>query len=154
MINAPGQPCPSRELIVAPDAGLSFVVLTRAAPKYGQDVVIIGRSGRPVNAKRLPGSGLPRLRKCGEMVAALTAGEERRVHCIYEIRYEIQWHTSGPAQWEPQVVRVLAGLDAQEAIDKARHAALRQHQMNDNGVEERCTGFRLREVALVAEAML
>ena len=28
------------------------------------------------------------------------------------------------------------------------------HQINDNGLEERCTGFRLREVVLIAEATL
>ena len=76
------------------------------------------------------------------------------MHCIYEIRYEIQWHTSKPSQWELQSVRVLAGADAQEAVDKARAAALKQHVLNDNGVEERCTAFRLREVVLVAEATL
>jgi hypothetical protein len=76
------------------------------------------------------------------------------MHCIYEIRYEIQWHTSGPAQWEPLSVRVLAGADAQEAVDKVRAMALRQHQLNDNGVDEHCTAFRLREVVLIAEAAL
>jgi hypothetical protein len=76
------------------------------------------------------------------------------VHCIYEIRYEVQWHSSKPAQWEPQSVRVLAEEDAQKAIDRAKNAALAQHQVNENGVEERCSAFRLREVQLVAEAAL
>ena len=48
----------------------------------------------------------------------------------------------------------LAGLDAQEAVDKARAKALSMHQTNENGLEERCTGFRLREVKLIAEAAL
>jgi hypothetical protein len=74
--------------------------------------------------------------------------------CIYEVRYEVQWHSSKPTHWEAQVVRVFAGPDAQEAITKAREAALGQHTMDDNGLEERCVGFRLREVILVAEAQL
>ena len=46
------------------------------------------------------------------------------------------------------------GPDAQDAVDKVRTATLKMHQLNDNGLEERCTGFRLREVVLVAEAVL
>jgi hypothetical protein len=76
------------------------------------------------------------------------------MHSIYEIRYDFRWHSAAPDHWESACVRVLAGLDAQEAIDKARAAALKMHQLNDNGVEERCTGFRLREVKLIADATL
>lgn len=76
------------------------------------------------------------------------------MHCIYEIRYQFRWHSAAPDHWEDASVRVFAGPDAQEAVEKAREAAMRLHQMNDNGVEERCTGFRLREVVLVAEAVL
>jgi hypothetical protein len=76
------------------------------------------------------------------------------MHCIYDIHYEFRWHSAGPDHWESTHVRVLAGRDAQEAVDKAREAALKMHQLNDNGLEERCTGFRLREVRLVAEATL
>ncbi len=76
------------------------------------------------------------------------------MHCIYEVRYDFRWHSAGPDHWESATVRVLAGLDAQEAVDKARAAALKMHQLSDNGLEERCTGFRLREVHLVAEATL
>jgi hypothetical protein len=76
------------------------------------------------------------------------------MHCIYEVRYQFRWHSNAPDHWETASVRVLAGPDGQDAIDKAREAALRLHQMNDNGVEERCTGFRLREVVLVAEATM
>jgi hypothetical protein len=76
------------------------------------------------------------------------------MHCIYEVRYEIRWHSAAPDLWERHSVHVLAGPDAQDAVDKARTAALKMHQMNDNGLEERCTGFRLREVVLVAEASL
>jgi hypothetical protein len=76
------------------------------------------------------------------------------MHCIYEVRYDYRWHSTAPDQWECATVRVLAGLDAQEAVDKARAAALKMRQLNDNGVEERCTGFRLREVHLVADAAL
>lgn len=76
------------------------------------------------------------------------------MHCIYEVRYEFRWHSAVPDQWESAVVRVLAGGDAQEAVNKARDAALKMHQLNHNGLEERCTGFRLREVVLVAEATL
>jgi hypothetical protein len=74
--------------------------------------------------------------------------------CIYEIRYQFRWHAAAPDNWESATVRVLAGSDAQEAVNKARDAALKMHQLNDNGLEERCTGFRLREVRLVAEATL
>jgi hypothetical protein len=74
--------------------------------------------------------------------------------CIFEVRYEIRWHSAAPDHWEPLSVRVFAGPDAQEAIDKVRDSALRLHQLNDNGQEERCTAFRLREVILVAEAQL
>lgn len=74
--------------------------------------------------------------------------------CIYEVRYEVQWHSSESAQWEAQSVKVCAGPDAQEAVDKAREAALAQSRLTENGVEERCTVFRLREVVLIAEAVL
>jgi hypothetical protein len=76
------------------------------------------------------------------------------MHGIYEVRFEFRWHSAGPDQWEPRTLRVLAGADAQEAVNKAREATLKMHQLNDNGLEERCTGFRLREVLLVAEASL
>lgn len=76
------------------------------------------------------------------------------MHCIYEIRYQFRWHSAAPDHWEQASIRVLAGPDAQEAVNKARESALRLHQMNDNGLEERCTGFRLREVFLVAEATM
>ena len=74
--------------------------------------------------------------------------------CIYEIRYEFRWHSSEPTHWESGSLKVAAGGDAQEAIDKAKHAALSVHRMDENGREERCTSFRLREVALIAEAEL
>lgn len=76
------------------------------------------------------------------------------MRCIYLIRYEFCWHGKEPDHWEQGSVTVLAGLDAQEAVDKARARALSMHQTNDNGVEERCTGFRLREVKLIAEAAI
>jgi hypothetical protein len=76
------------------------------------------------------------------------------MHCIYEVRFQFRWHSAAPDHWEASTMRVLAGPDAQDAVDKAREAALKQRQMNDNGLEERCTGFRLREVVLVAEASL
>jgi hypothetical protein len=74
--------------------------------------------------------------------------------CIYEVRYEMQWHSSEPTHWESQTVRVAAGPDAMEAIRKAREAALAHSRLDENGREENCTGFRLREVVLVAEAQL
>ena len=70
------------------------------------------------------------------------------------MRFEFRWHSAAPDHWESRTLRVLAGPDAQDAIDKARAATLKMHQLNDNGLEERCTGFRLREVILVAEATL
>jgi hypothetical protein len=76
------------------------------------------------------------------------------MRCIYEVRYEVQWRTSEPSQWEPQTVKVCAGPDAQEAVDRAREAALAQARLDENGKEERCTAFRLREVALLAQADL
>jgi hypothetical protein len=74
--------------------------------------------------------------------------------CIYEVRYEFQWHSSEPTHWEYETVKVFAGLDAMEAIDKAREEVSRRRRMDENGREEHCTGFRLREVALIAEADL
>ena len=74
--------------------------------------------------------------------------------CIYEVRYEFQWRSSEPTHWEAEVLRVAAGRDAQEAINKARAHALARHRLDENGNEEHCVGFRLREVQLVAEAQL
>jgi hypothetical protein len=74
------------------------------------------------------------------------------MHCIFEVRYQFRWQSAMPDCWESATVRVLAGPDAQEAVNKVRENALRQHQLDDNGREERCTGFRLREVILIAEA--
>ena len=45
-------------------------------------------------------------------------------HCIYEVRYQFRWHSAAPDHWEQASVRVLAGLDAQEGVNKAREAAL------------------------------
>jgi hypothetical protein len=74
--------------------------------------------------------------------------------CIYEVRYEIQWQSSEPTHWEYHTVKVCSDADAQQAVDEARKAALAVHRLDENGREERCTGFRLREVALLAEAQL
>ena len=74
--------------------------------------------------------------------------------CIYEVRYEVQGPAAMPTHWEAQTVRVAAGPDALEAVEKARQHALAQHQLDDNGLEEHCSDFRLREVILVAEAQL
>ena len=76
------------------------------------------------------------------------------MHCIYEVRYEVQWHSAAPSEWEHDTVKVYAGPDALEAVEKARQAALAQHRMDDNGREVHCAGFRLREVVLIAEAAL
>jgi hypothetical protein len=76
------------------------------------------------------------------------------MRCIYEVRYQVQWHSSEPAHWESQVVKVCAGPDALDAVDRARKAALGMKRLDENGREEHCTGFRLREVLLVAEAEL
>jgi hypothetical protein len=76
------------------------------------------------------------------------------MHCIFEVRYQFRWHSAAPDHWESAVTRVLAGPDAQEAVLKVREAALKLHQLDHNGREERCTGFRLREVMLVAEATM
>jgi hypothetical protein len=74
--------------------------------------------------------------------------------CIYEVRYEFLWESAEPTHWESATVKVCAGLDAMEAIETAKQAALAQHRLNDNGQREHCAGFRLREVLLVAEADL
>lgn len=74
--------------------------------------------------------------------------------CVYEVRYEVQWETPETAQWEPRAVKVAAGPDAQEAVDKAKTAALAEKSLDENGVERKCAAFRLRGVALVAEAEL
>jgi hypothetical protein len=74
--------------------------------------------------------------------------------CIYEVRHEVQWHSSEPSHWEQQAVNVCAGPDAQEAVDRAKKAALAQKRIDDNGREESCAAFRLREVIRIAEAQL
>jgi hypothetical protein len=74
--------------------------------------------------------------------------------CIYEVRYEMQWRSSEPTHWESESVRVFAGTDALEAVTKAKAAVLARHRLDDNGREEHCSGFRLREVVLIAEAQL
>ncbi len=74
--------------------------------------------------------------------------------CIYEVRYEFRWHSSEPTHWEYKTIKVAADDDAQEAIDKVRQAALAFHRLDENGREERCSSFRLREVVLIAEAQL
>ncbi len=73
---------------------------------------------------------------------------------IYEVRYEFRWQSSEPTHWEYQTIKVAAGEDAQEAIDKIKKTALALHRLDENGREERCVGFRLREVALIAEAQM
>ena len=42
------------------------------------------------------------------------------MHCIYEVRYEVQWHSAAPSHWEQDTVKVYAGPDALEAVEKAR----------------------------------
>jgi hypothetical protein len=74
--------------------------------------------------------------------------------CIFEVRYEVQWHSWEPTHWETHAVKVFADHDAQEAVDKAKAAALEQHRLDENGREEHCSNFRLREVVLLAEAQL
>jgi hypothetical protein len=74
--------------------------------------------------------------------------------CIYAVRFELQWRSSEPTHWEEETLRVAAGHDAQEAIDKARRHALARHRIDENGNEEHCVGFRLREVHLIAEAQV
>ena len=73
---------------------------------------------------------------------------------IYEVRYEYRWQSAEPLHWEAAAVKVCAGPDALEAVEKAKGAALAQHRLDENGKEERCVGFRLRQVILVAEADL
>ena len=74
--------------------------------------------------------------------------------CIFEVTYEVQWDSSDARKWETQAVKVLAGADAIAAVAKAKAAALSQRRLDDNGVEHQCVSFRLRGVALVAEAEL
>ena len=38
--------------------------------------------------------------------------------CIYEVRYEMRWHSSEPTHWEPQSVRVCAGLELSGGNDQ------------------------------------
>jgi hypothetical protein len=76
------------------------------------------------------------------------------MQCIYEVRYEIQWQSAEPTHWEYDTVKVFAGPDALEAVEKVRKAALTRHRLDDNGREMHSTDFRLREVVLIAEAQL
>jgi hypothetical protein len=43
-------------------------------------------------------------------------------------------------------------LDALEALDRARKAALDQHALDDYGRQQRSVGFRLHDVVLLAGA--
>jgi hypothetical protein len=74
--------------------------------------------------------------------------------CIYEVRYDIQWLSAEPTHWERQVVRVCVDEDALKAVERARQKALAQTRLDENGREDRCRDFRLREVVLIAEAEL
>ncbi len=74
--------------------------------------------------------------------------------CIWEVHYEVQWHSWEPTHWEHHVVKVCTGPDAMEAVEIARKAALNAHRLDDRGREERCSHFRLRDVKLLAEAQL
>jgi hypothetical protein len=69
--------------------------------------------------------------------------------CIYEVRYEFRWQSAEPTHWEAAAVKVCAGLDALDAVEKAKETALGKHRLDENGI-----GFRLREITLVAEADL
>jgi len=107
-------------------------------------------------------SGFQRLQPDHRVVAAgnngrpttILDGGDDAMKCIFEVRYEFQWHSSAPTHWEQRAVKVCVGPDAQEAVEKAKKAALAEARMDDNGAEENCTGFRLREVILIAEAQL
>jgi hypothetical protein len=74
--------------------------------------------------------------------------------CIYEVRYDEQWSTAEPSHWEKQSVRVCAEMDALVAVEWVKEHVLSQTRLDQNGMEERCSGFRLREVVLIAEAEL
>ena len=73
---------------------------------------------------------------------------------IYEVRYEFFWQSAEPGHWESTTLKVCSGPDALEAVEKVKKLALAQHRMDENGKEERCGGFRLREVVLIAESDL
>ncbi len=72
--------------------------------------------------------------------------------CIYEIKYDVQWESRESKHWEPRVDRVFAGPDALEGVAKIKERALAERRLDDNGRQDRCIGFRLREVLLLAEA--
>jgi hypothetical protein len=80
--------------------------------------------------------------------------EEFKVQCIYEIRFEVTWESLQPGTWTEQVLKVLSEEDAQAGVDKARQAALAQHRLDDNGRENKCSGFRLWGVTVIAQANL
>jgi hypothetical protein len=74
--------------------------------------------------------------------------------CIYEIKYEVRWASKEPDKWEEQFAKVFADKDALTAVEKARETALKQSRLDDNGRQEQCVDFRLREVTLLAQADL
>jgi hypothetical protein len=76
------------------------------------------------------------------------------MQCIYEIRFEVTWESLQPGTWTEQTLKVVSQEDARAAIDKARQAALAQHRLDDNGRENKCSGFRLRGVSLIGQADL
>lgn len=76
------------------------------------------------------------------------------MRAIYEVHYEVQWQSSEPTHWESFSVRAFSDLDALDAVEKVKRHAMSRHRLDENGREERSTGFRLREVLFVAEAEL
>jgi hypothetical protein len=74
--------------------------------------------------------------------------------CIYEIRYDVRWASKEPDKWEEQTAKVFSDEDAMEAVTKVKEKALKQERLDENGRQEHCVGFRLREVALIAQADL
>jgi len=69
---------------------------------------------------------------------------------IYQIKYQQKW--TGSREWVRNETNVLAGGDAQIAVDKVRRQTLRQtYKDQDTGKVQKCTAFRLREVTVCAE---
>lgn len=68
---------------------------------------------------------------------------------IYEVRYRESWE--GSNEWMEAAKTVLAGGDAQVAIDRCKEAVLTQ-TISEDGKTLRIDGFELISVTVVAQA--
>jgi hypothetical protein len=69
---------------------------------------------------------------------------------IYKVNYEERW--TGCREWMADSTNVLANGDAQQAIDRVKKQSLSNTYKDEKGKLQKCIGFRLREIEVLAEA--